>query len=79
MAKWTKSGDYIKVSVQGKSDFGKEWIGIGFSKNPYMVIVNIKLGSKYHTSPDFKLPKDVLLSNIQGQTEQPKLTIRPNN
>jgi hypothetical protein len=40
MAKWTKAGDSIKVSVQGKSDFSKEWIGIGFSTNPYMVILN---------------------------------------
>ena len=47
MAKWTKSGDSIKVSVQGKSEFSKEWIGIGFSANPYMVkwifLLNIKL------------------------------------
>jgi hypothetical protein len=37
MAKWTKAGDSIKVSVQGRSEFSKEWIGIGFSVNPFMV------------------------------------------
>ena len=74
MAKWTKSGDYIKVSVQGKSDFGKEWIGIGFSKNPYMARSDAVIG--YVDESGQGVVKDVWISSYNPPNEDDSQDIK---